>query len=125
MSSCAHGVCVALTTVAPGSTLVVDRAVQMVNFSQAISSMHANHYHGRHNELYCGRLRTNARVCSPFQLLHQCDTAVNRQLHRALVLVVEFVAARDEVLEIDVPLADDLQAPLRHHFGLPLYLPHQ
>ncbi len=107
----------------PGSSLVADRAVQMVNFAEAINSMHLNHYHGRHNALYCGRLRTNAAVCSSFQLLQLCDAAVNAVLVRALARVVAFVSAHDEVLEIDLPVADVLQPELRRHFELPAQPP--
>lgn len=80
--------------------------------------MHANHYHGRHAELYCGRLRSATGVCSAFQTLQECDTVVNQQLARALGLVVQFVSRHDDVEHIDLPVRDGLQPELRRHFGL-------
>lgn len=81
--------------------------------------MHANHYHGRHSSVYCGRLRNNVGVCSSFQLLQLCDAAVSLQLLRALTDVVVFVSTHDVILDLRSSVPAHLQAALRIQFGLP------
>lgn len=89
----------------------------MVAFFLCVNSMRRGHYRGQHNNLYCGRLRSDAGICVPFALLQECDDAVDRHLHAALELVVDFATVHEDVVVLDLPYAD--QAALRAHFRLP------
>jgi hypothetical protein len=100
----------------PGSVVVENRSNRILNFCLAMRHTCDGHYCGLHSPVYCGRLRSDAGVCTPFQLFGNCAPAVMIRVKAALDRVLEFVAVRVHLDSISAPYAD--QDELRAHFQL-------
>lgn len=103
-----------------GSHLVVDPYSRRENFCLAMRSTIDGHYHGNHDMLYCGKLRSGVGQCRAFAEFHNCHAQVENIVRLAVERLIHFVHTNNvQIGQVAVPLSADLQRVVRAAFDLP------